>query len=1473
MKNYTAVVKKFILLTFCFLCFQTVHGQNGTTFGRDFWLSYGRNVDLVNDNYGSGGILELIFQIRFVATENTTVNLEFTKNPALNSSINVSAGQVYTKTLTPAEMKAVHSKGGRSNSSLHITSSRDISLYIVNMSQASNDATNVLPLDNLGTEYYHLGYTSAAIGIEPDGCLIVATEDGTTVHMNGTQLTTLKKGDVYAYYPDDIEEVTGYHFTASKPVAYFSSNSCALIPKGVEACDCLFQQLAPVTSWGKNFLIPVTNRGKDRARIVASENGTEVQLAGGSIKGGNYTQSGSSVILNAGQFVEIEVEQKDNGCFVSAAKPVAVNAYLMGSKNFIPNSGDPAMAMVPPFEQTIPRVVMAPFAQSTTSLITDHYAIIITPAASKNSTTFSVGGGKEQALSGGKWTDNLSSGYSYYTMKLTNPSATYVFDNSAGLSAMGYGLGSYESYYYLAGAGARKLDFDFYVNEIHYLEIDEKQFCLDRYEIRADIKHAMHSDPGHLKWTVDGIDESAAADKILWEKILAPGEHTVAMTVKDEYGDVQTLRTAFTVLGRPNIETDDLEVCKGGNIEFKLKNPSPRTTYQWFADNSYGNKLGEGLAFKPAADPEPGVHHYYIKAGDSGCESEGSVKLTVGQPPSVTAMDDLSVCFGQEVKLEVKASDGNLKWTLNGSAVSGTSFKPAAGSSGEYTVTASKQGCADASDKVTITAGDSLYITPQSLPPCKESQAYEQTLLTISNPSEFRIVSGSLPNGLAFDPATGKISGTPANATGASTFTVEVKDAVGCPFSREYTLDFEATASFSVNDIVYVDLIGQSFCRKDYLVKADVKYQMHPDQKHLLWFVNGAERTDAADRIEWSDELADGNYEIIMKVKNQSGAVEELKGSFNVVSPPSVTAMDDVFLCYGEQTELKVTQSDGNLEWTLNGSVLGSLTVKPPKNSINEYAVKASKNHCPDATDAVTVAVGDSLYVMPQTLPLAHSGQTYSVSLSLNANDGKEYKLKSGALPDGLSLNPSSGEISGTPTGTNLPATFTVEATDSHGCVAEREYTVSTVDEGDAYFEVDTVHYIAVNGQRFCRNVFDVEAFIDYPYDELRWLVDGVENLPAKNQRKWTAANLSEGAHKIEMITKRQVGAIDRIDTLRTSISVVYPPSVTAMDDLTICYGEEAKLEVKASDGDLKWSFNNAALGNTTVKPPKNSVNEYAVRASKDLCPDAADTVTITVRDSLYISTESLPQAGKSAAYSAQLDSNLENAQYSVVAGDLPEGLSLSADGRITGTPAGNKLPAAFTVQAADAYGCIARREYRIIEEGEADFYVTEIHDQVINGQTGCVDNYDIKANIGYAMSTAKGHLRWLVDGAEEDLAEDHEEWTKILSEGTHSVSMITVRDDGATDTLETSFTVLAPPAVTAMHDTALCFGESVTLSVVAVKGGTPVWSVANTAVSPEAGSVNKYFVTVDGAGCPQARDSVTVTVRDSLYIVTETLP
>lgn len=59
------------------------------------------------------------------------------------------------------------------------------------------------------------------------------------------------------------------------------------------------------------------------------------------------------------------------------------------------------MAFVPPIEQTVMNVAIAPFIEKGSSVIEEHHALIMTPTATKNATTMTIGGGVPKALSGG----------------------------------------------------------------------------------------------------------------------------------------------------------------------------------------------------------------------------------------------------------------------------------------------------------------------------------------------------------------------------------------------------------------------------------------------------------------------------------------------------------------------------------------------------------------------------------------------------------------------------------------------------------------------------------------------------------------------------------------------------------------------------------------------------------------------------------------------------------------------------------------------------------------------------------------------------------------------------------------------------------------------------------------------------------------------------------------------------------------
>lgn len=101
-------------------------------------------------------------------------------------------------------------------------------------------------------------------------------------------------------------------------------------------------------------------------------------------------------------------------------------------------------------------------------------------------------------------------------------------------------------------------------------------------------------------------------------------------------------------------------------------------------------------------------------------------------------------------------------------------------------------------------------------------------------------------------------------------------------------------------------------------------------------------------------------------------------------------------------------------------------------------------------------------------------------SFTFNADGGTSpytWAIISGSLPDGLSLNQSTGEISGTPT-TEETASFTVEATDATGATATRESTISVAQanlfEGWSHYVEFTVAAGNVSSE-----LTDFPAYID----------------------------------------------------------------------------------------------------------------------------------------------------------------------------------------------------------------------------------------------------------------------------------------------------------------------------------------------------------------------------------------------------------
>jgi hypothetical protein len=197
-------MKKFVyLIGFLSFYVSNLSVQGQTTQGTDFWLAFGQNRGQTISELST---FEL--QLKFAAgSEGATVTLTFNEPLSGVTSVQtviVNPNSIATKLLTTAERNSVYSyntttptpaeatnpvKSGRS---LHITSTKPISLYALNQHNtvpglySVSDASNILPTNALGNDYYHLGYESTGATTRYNAVLIVATSDGTT---------TIKKND------------------------------------------------------------------------------------------------------------------------------------------------------------------------------------------------------------------------------------------------------------------------------------------------------------------------------------------------------------------------------------------------------------------------------------------------------------------------------------------------------------------------------------------------------------------------------------------------------------------------------------------------------------------------------------------------------------------------------------------------------------------------------------------------------------------------------------------------------------------------------------------------------------------------------------------------------------------------------------------------------------------------------------------------------------------------------------------------------------------------------------------------------------------------------------------------------------------------------------------------------------------------------------------------------------------------------
>ena len=419
------------------------------------------------------------------------------------------------------------------------------------------------------------------------------------------------------------------------------------------------------------------------------------------------------------------------------------------------------------------------------------------------------------------------------------------------------------------------------------------------------------------------------------------------------------------------------------------------------------------------------------------------------------------------------------------------------------------------------------------------------------------------------------------------------------------------------------------------------------------------------------------------------------------------------------------------------------LSGTPTDDGSFSFTVRVTDAASQSATRALTVQVGAALTVTTTSLPSATIGSAYNSQLSASGGTTPySWTITSGTLPAGLSLG-SGGLISGTPTAAGS-STFIVQVTDGSSRTATRGLTLSV----SASLDVTTTTLPGGTvGSSYSQQLSAAGGTTPYS-----WTVSS-GSLPA-------GLSLSSGgvisgtptAAASPTFTVRVTDAASRSATqeLTLTISASLTVSTTTLPAGIVGTAYSEQLDAAGGTTPYTWTVTSgtppaglslSSTGLLSGTPATAGSVTFTVRVTDAASRTDTQSLTLTVGSSLSISTATLPDGVVGASYSQQFSASGGAPPYtwSVTTGTLPDGLSLSPAGLLSGTPTapGNS---SFTVGVADGGAGSASRGFTLAVVAPLGITTTSLS----SATSGTAYSEIVEATGGsppYAWSVASGSL------------------------------------------------------------------------------------------------------------------------------------
>jgi hypothetical protein len=779
------------------------------------------------------------------------------------------------------------------------------------------------------------------------------------------------------------------------------------------------------------------------------------------------------------------------------------------------------------------------------------------------------------------------------------------------------------------------------------------------------------------------------------------------------------------------------------------------TPYTWSVDSGSlpaGLSLTASTGVISGTPTTSGTSNFTVKVTDSlSATATQALSIVVNAAPNITTSslpaDTINVAYNQT--LAATGGTAPLTWSVStGSLPAGLSLNASTGAiTGTPTATGTSSFTARVTDSVGATATKALSIvinaapsiTTASLPGATISTAYSQTLTSTGGtaPLTWSVSSGSLPAGLSLNSSTGAITASPS-ATGTSSFTARVTDAVGAYASQALSIVVSALPSITTASLP-ADTINVAYSQTLAATGGTAP---------LVWSISsgtlpaGLSLNSSTGAITGTP-TASGTSNFTARVTDNVGALASQALSIVVNAAPSITTAslpaDTINVAYSQT--LAATGGTAPLTWSLSSGTLpaglslnsstGAITGTPTTSGTSNFTARVTDNAGASATKALSIVINAAVSITTTSLPNGTVNTAYSQTLAATGGTAPlAWSVYSGNLPAGLSLNSSTGAITGTPT-TAGTSNFTARATDIVGAYASQALSI-TVNAQPLTITTASLPAATVTAA-YSQTLAATGGVTPYT-----WSID-TGSLPAGLSLAASTGVIS-GTPTASGTSNFTVKVTDSQGTPATatkalSIVVNAAPSITTAslpaDTVNVAYsqtmaatGGTAPLAWSLSSGSLPTGLSlNSSTGAITGTPTASGTSNFTARATDANGANGTKALSIVINAAVSITTATLPNGTVNTAYSQTLAATGGTAPlaWSLSSGSLPAGLSLNAStGSITGTPTATGT-ASFTARATDSVGAFGTQALSITVNaaGPQTYYVATNGSDSYDGSSG----------------------------------------------------------------------------------------------------------------------------------------------------------